>query len=113
MQIINRSKNTILAKEAIVADTLFKRIKGLLGKRAFQQGQALIIKPCNSIHTFFMRFSIDVLFVDKNNRAMKAISAFPPFRLSNIYFNSAFVIELPAGTINSTSTSEGDLLLIE
>jgi uncharacterized membrane protein (UPF0127 family) len=113
MQISNKSKNTILAKDAIVADTLFKRIKGLLGKRTFQQGQALIIEPCSSIHTFFMRFSIDVLFVDKNNRVIKAISAFPPFRFSNIYFSSAFVIELPSGTINSTSTSEGDPLLIE
>jgi len=113
MKIVNKTKNTFLAEDVVIANTLFKRIKGLLGKKEFKKGQALILNPCNSIHTFFMHFPIDVLFVDKDNRVIKAISVFPPFRFSNIYFNSAFVIELPSGTINSTSTSEGDLLLIE
>ena len=113
MQISNKSKNTILAKEVIVADTLFKRIKGLLGKKTFQQGQALIIEPCNSIHTFFMRFSIDVLFVDKENKVIAAISALASFRLSPIYFKAALVVELPTGTIQATSTQINDLLTLE
>ena len=113
MRIINKTKNTVLAEDVIVADTPYKRIHGLLGKKEFKKGEALILKPCNSIHTFFMQFPIDVLFVDKNNRAIKAISGLGPFRLTNIYFHARFAIELPADTIKSTLTCEGDGLIIE
>jgi len=113
MDIINKTKDTVLAKDAVVADTVSSRIKGLLGKEEFKQGEALIIRPCNSIHTFFMRFAIDVLFVDRNNRVVKAIPSLLPFRLTPVYFNSAFVIELPCGTLQATSTSEGDLLSLD
>jgi len=56
VKITNQTKNTVLAAHAAVADRLFKRIKGLLGKKGLGEGEALIIRPCNSIHTFFMRF---------------------------------------------------------
>ena len=113
MQLINKTKNTILAEYAVVADTPFKRIKGLLGKNDFKLGEALILKPCNSIHTFFMRFPIDVLFVDKENRLIKTTSLLPPFCLTPIYFRAHFAIELPAGTIQFTSTQEGDIISFE
>lgn len=113
MQIINKSKNTILAREGIVADTWFKRIKGLLGTKQLKKSQALILKPGNSIHTFFMQFAIDVLFIDKDNKVIKAISCLAPYRLSGIYFNARLVIELPAQTIQSTSTEQGDILFLE
>ncbi|MEK9149351.1 MAG: DUF192 domain-containing protein [Candidatus Desantisbacteria bacterium] len=113
MKIINKTKNTVLAQNAIVADTVFKRIKGLLASKNFAEGEALILKPCNSIHTFFMKFPIDVLFINKNNQIIKAISSLPPFRLTYIYFNANFAIELPAGVINSTFTQAGDILTIE
>jgi uncharacterized membrane protein (UPF0127 family) len=113
MKIVNRTRNTILAQDIIVADAAFERMKGLLGRKDFRQGEALIIKPCNSIHTFFMHFPIDVLFVDKHSSVIKAISALAPFRLTSIYFNAAFVIELPVGTIQSSSTAKGDTLLLE
>lgn len=110
MKIINKTKNTSLAEEVMVADTPFRRMKGLLGNKEFSKGTAVLIKPCNSIHTFFMRFPIDVLFVDKGNRIIKAISTIKPFRLTRIYFNAAFAIELPSQTIQSTYTQEGDLI---
>ena len=113
MKIINRTKNTVLAQNAVVADTVFSRLKGLLGRKDFIEGEALIIKPCNSIHTFFMRFPIDVLFIDKDSRIIKTISSLKPFRLTCIYFNAAFVIELPAGTLEFSSTQEKDILIFE
>ncbi len=111
MKIINNSKHTILADDVVVADTVFKRIKGLLGRETLKEKEALIIRPGNSIHTFFMRFPIDVLFVGKNNRIIAAISSLKPFRLTNIYFGAKLVIELPAGTIPSSYTQPGDILL--
>ena len=113
MRIINKTKNTVLAENVVVADTPFSRVRGLLGKRELKPGEALIIKPCNSIHTFFMRFPIDVLFLNKDNRVIDVILSLKPFRLTAIYFNAAFVVELPVGTIQSTSTHKGDTLLIE
>jgi hypothetical protein len=112
MKIINLTKNKVLSDDAILANALFQRIKGLLGRKDFRTGEALIIKPCNSVHTFFMRFPIDILFVDKNNRVIEVIPYLKPFRLTPVYFSASFVIELPAGTLKSSSTQEGDTLLL-
>ena len=113
MKIINQDKNALLAQNASVACTIFARMKGLLGRKNLEEGEALIIKSCNSIHTFFMRFPIDVLFLDRNNRVVEVISAMKPFRISSIYFKADFVIELPANIIQKSSTSVGDLISIE
>ena len=113
MKLINKTKNIILAENVTIANTVSKRIRGLLGREDFNQGEALIIKPCNSIHTCFMRFPIDVLFVDKGNKVIQAISSITPFHFTNIYFRAAFAIELPFGTIQSTSTSENDTISLE
>ena len=110
--LINQTKNTILAEDIYFADTPFKRLKGLLGRKNLNRGEALIIKPCNSIHTFFMRFPIDVLFLDRNNQAVQIIPSLKPFRLTRIYFKANLVIELPSGTINATNTHIGDRLQI-
>jgi len=110
MKIINKSKGTILAERAFQARSLLQRVIGLLNRKGLEEGEALIIHPCNSIHTFFMRFAIDVLFVDKESRVIKAIPSLEPFRLTRIYFKAKFVIELPTGAISSTSTCPGDLI---
>lgn len=112
IRIINKTKNIVIAKRAILAKNFFSRIKGLLGKNSFDDFDALIIKPCNSIHTFFMRFPIDVIFLDKSNYVIEAFSL-KPWRLSKIYFSAYLCIELPWGKISSTSTTPGDLLLFQ
>lgn len=112
MKIINKTNNNIIADEAVIANTPLKRMKGLLGEKELAQGKALVLDPCNSIHMLFMRFAIDVLFVDKNNRVVKAISSIKPFHFSPIYLKSKLAIELPADTISSTLTKEGDTILI-
>ncbi len=113
MQIIDQNNNAVLAKDGCIASTFSERIVGLLNRKEFHPGQALILKHCNSIHTFFMRFPIDVLFVDKNKKIVKVISALKPFRISPIYFHASLVIELPTGTIQSQSIKEGDMLLFK
>ena len=110
MRVVNKTRNSILAENAVIADTSFKRVRGLLGKSGLGEGEALVLKPCNSIHTFFMSFPIDVVFVDSQKRVAKTISNMSPFRISGIYFKANLTIELPAGTISKTSTQPGDLL---
>lgn len=112
MKIINKTKNAVLAEEVIFANTALKRLSGLLGKKEFKAGQALIISPCNSIHTFFMQITIDAVFLNKNNQVVRAISYLKPYQLTKVYFNASYVIELPAGTIQATQTTPNDFLEI-
>jgi hypothetical protein len=110
MRLINQTKNTVLAENVLIADNPLKRIKGLLGKKNFLPEQALILEPCNSIHTFFMSFAIDVIFVDKDYRVVKLLQGFVPNRISRICWHSSRVIELSAGKIKLTNTQFRDQL---
>ena len=82
-------------------------------KKHISKDEALLIYPCNSIHMFFMRFSIDVLFVDKNNEIIYLLENFIPWKISRIIWKSYYVIELPCGTIKKTNTNIGDIIKIE
>lgn len=108
MRILNKTRDTLIAQSAAVADTLLKRMKGLMARKNFAPGEALIITPCNSIHTFFMRFPIDVLFVDRDNKIVAQGIEIKPWQVSPIYWRAKFVVELPCGTISSSGTREGD-----
>ena len=113
MKIINTTKNVILADNVVVAQTTVSRLKGLLFYKEFRNREALIIKPCNSIHTFFMRFPIDVIFVGSNDKILKIHQGIKPFKVTPVYFKSKFVIELPAGIVEATNTTESDILSIK
>ena len=110
---INTRTGKELATNVRVADTLFTRMKGLLGKRELPKGEALWIKPCFSVHTFFMKFPIDVLFLNKQNQVIAAVSNLKPNRITRIYPQSLSVLELPTGTIDDTNTELGDEIEIE
>ena len=113
MRLINQTQNTVLAENIFMADTFFKRIKGLLGKQEFLPGEALIIEPCNSVHTFFMRFSIDLLFVDNHYRVIKVLPEFNPNRISCLYWKSRLVIELPRGILKLNKTCDKEQLRLD
>jgi uncharacterized protein len=110
MRLTNRTKNTVLAENVFIANTPFKRIKGLLGQKVFLPNQALILDHCNSVHTFFMRFPIDVLFVDQDYKVICILPNLNPNRISPIYWHSSKVIELPAGKLEATNTKVQDHL---
>ncbi len=75
--------------------------------------EALVIKPANSIHTFFMRFAIDVMFVDKENKIIGLRENLKPFRLIPPFLKAFLVVELPTQTIQKTQTKIGDIIQIE
>lgn len=109
-QVINLSKNVLIAQEAQLAVTMNQRLKGLLGRNSLGLNEALILKPCSSIHTFFMRFSIDVLFLDKDMQVVKIIQDMSPNRLGQIIWRSHMAIELSSGKISQTNTEVGDTI---
>jgi uncharacterized membrane protein (UPF0127 family) len=85
-------------------------MQGLLGRKSLQPGEGLLITPCMGIHTFAMRFPIDVLFIDKRNIVIAAIRNLRPNRLTRLYPGASGVIELPVGTLDVTETRAGDLI---
>lgn len=107
MIIRNITQNTIIASDAGLADNFITRLKGLLGTNQLDTGRALIIRPCNSIHTFGMKYAIDVVFIDKQDSIVKIIQDMPAGRFS-LCSGSSYVVELPAGTIKATGTVVGD-----
>ena len=86
---------------------------GLLGRKGLEPGEGLYIAPCNSIHSFFMAFPFDAVFVDRDWRVVHLMRAMRPFRLSPIVWRSHGVVELAAGTIGASGTEIGDVLRTE
>ena len=106
----NRTRGTVVADKAELANGWFTRLRGLIGRRALGSGEGMVIEPCSSIHTFFMAFPIDVLFVDKDQRVIKAAPAVPAWRVGPIAAGARYVVEVPAGTLAASGTAVGDEL---
>jgi uncharacterized membrane protein (UPF0127 family) len=107
----NSRTRLVLAVEIEPAFDSRSRNRGLLGRARLDDGAALILAPCSSIHTFFMRFAIDVLFVKKDGRVVKMYAALPAWRIA--FALGAFAaIELPAGTAAASETRSGDSVVL-
>ncbi len=91
-----------------IADNPLSRIVGLMF-REVPEGDGLLLDPCNSIHTFFMRYSLDVVFLSKTNEVVKVIRNLPPWRVTKIYFYARRTLEVPAGKLPD-GIKEGDQL---
>ena len=108
----NETRQTVLATAADVADTSAKRRTGLLKHERLEPGEGLWIKPCESVHTFFMKFAIDLVYIDKKNKVRKVRHAVPPWRLSAC-LTAHSILELPAGAARQSATEAGDQLAID
>lgn len=112
MQVVNETKGTVIAKRLRVADSLWARFWGLMGRKALADGEALLLKPGSSIHTMFMRFPIDVVFIDAENRVVKVVSELRPFRLAMAPGSVQSVLELEAGAAARANVAPGDRLVM-
>ena len=112
MLVRNITRDVVLADSADVADTSEKRRVGLLKHSALKSGEGLWIVPCESVHSFFMKFTIDVLYLDRAKKVRGLRANMKPWRLSAC-LPAHSVVELPAGTIARTGTKKGDQLALE
>jgi len=112
MRIKNLTSQISLASNCEIADNFYTRFKGLIGRRSFPEGCGMLIRPCNSIHMFFMKFPLDIVFVDKTNTVVSVLENIKPWQISPIVRNAYYTIELPVGTITGSSTKPGDKLLL-
>jgi uncharacterized membrane protein (UPF0127 family) len=110
MKIINKTKDIVIAKNGQLADKLISRCVGLIGRRKIDKDEGLVITKCNSIHSFFMQFSICAIFIDKNGKVVKILHDFKPYCMSGIYFKADKVIELSPLRAKETGTEVGDII---
>lgn len=110
MIIKNRTKNVVLVNQGRIADTFFTRLKGLLGSPPLKSGEGLLLAHEKSIHTFFMSFPIDIIYLNEDLQVIKIDHNIPPYRLGSYVAKSVYILELPVGTIQETNTTVGDQL---
>ncbi|MGE3975572.1 MAG: DUF192 domain-containing protein [Bdellovibrionales bacterium] len=108
-KLFNKTKNTVLVPQVVVAESLVDRLVGLL-RHDKLENQGLWIKSNNSIHTYFMKFSIDVVFVDRELKVKAIRSNVKPWKVVWPVWGADSTFELPAGTLNSMNLSLGDHL---
>jgi len=109
-QALNRTRNTWLATEVVIAQTHWSRFRGLMAtdSGSFPPGRGLLLSPSHGIHTFAMRFPIDAVYLDRDRKVVHLEEALKPWRLAAVRANAASVLELPAGTVRATTTALGD-----
>jgi len=113
LKITNTTKGRVVAERASLAAKMLERMKGLLGRTSLPEGEGLVIIPCTSIHTFWMRFAIDAVFFDRTKRVVSVYKGLKPFRASSWHPMAAGVIEVPAGTAGKAGIEAGDQLSFE
>lgn len=112
MNIYNSTQNNLISGDVKIAENFFTRSVGLLSRKSLSQDEGLIIRPCCSIHTFFMRFPIDVLFINKKNEIIALYENVKPYRILPIHPTSHYVVELCAGQISNKKIEKGDIIQI-
>jgi uncharacterized membrane protein (UPF0127 family) len=112
MRIVYRSRGTTVADQVEVAASFWRRGKGLIGRRSLPQGYGLVIRPCGSIHMFFMSIPLDVLHLDQEGHVVKILHGIKPWRPGPLVPKSKWVVELPAGTVRQTGTQVGDEIVV-
>ncbi len=106
----NTSSGAVVAECVERATSIASRMKGLLGRAEFPRGCGLWIEPCSAIHTFFMRFSIDAVFIAAGGDVLRTYEDLKPFRLTRHVAGARSVLELPAGTLRASPVRKGERL---
>ena len=112
--VLNRSKDTIVGSKVKLAASAWTRAQGLLrlSRQNFGSGCGLWLTPAQMIHTFFMSFPIDAVYLDSKGKVIHACPRLNPFQIAPLKWQAHSVLELPAGTLDETKTRLGDQLEI-
>ena len=107
----NLTRSTTIGDRIAKAGTSSERTTGLLKRSGLENGEGLWIIPCEAVHTFFMTFALDLVYIDRKHRIRKVVRNVAPWRVSAC-LSAHSIIELPAGTIDATGSEPGDQLEI-
>ena len=107
---IHKTKIINLGLRIIPANNFWLRCKGLLFHKKPIVEEGLLLSPCNSIHMFFMRFPIDVVFLNQTNHVVKVVPNLKPWQMVSSVHGAHSTLELPIGTIVKSNICEGDTI---
>jgi uncharacterized protein len=109
--IVSLTRGTVICEHAVVADRVLPRMRGLLGRRSLPDGEGILLQPAPSIHTAFMRFSIDVIFLDRDLHVVKLVETLRPWRMASTRRAHA-ALELATGQAAARGIQVGDQLAL-
>ncbi len=112
IKIYHRATGQCLAERVVLANTFWKRLRGLLGRRHLEPAEALWLRPCNGVHTIGMAFAIDAIFLDEQLRIVKLVENLRPFRLALPHRRAHSVLEMAAHSAKRAELKVGDQLSI-
>jgi uncharacterized membrane protein (UPF0127 family) len=113
IRIVNLTRKTVLGSRIRVPENSLARAIGLLGEKRLDPGGGLFIDPSSGIHTFGMRFAIDVIALDRKLRVRGLWQKLGPFRIAGLSWRTSCVVELPVGAIEASGTRLNDQLVVE
>ena len=108
---IEREQGEVVCGRCVLADRPWSRVRGLLGRRSLGPNEGLLLRPVGSIHTMFMRFRIDVVFLDRDHAVVKVVHGLRPWRFAGARRAKA-VLELPAGAAGRERLALGETLVV-
>ncbi|MGE4234488.1 MAG: DUF192 domain-containing protein [Bacteriovoracia bacterium] len=108
MKITRKTDQLLISENCETADTFFSRFRGLMGRDS--AGGGLLLQSCNSIHTFFMKIPIDVIYLDKDLKVLKVVHSMKPWRVDFPVFGADSVLELESG--RGREIQPGDVLCL-
>jgi uncharacterized membrane protein (UPF0127 family) len=110
--VYNQTRECFLSLNVKVADTVFSRLKGLIGKFKLRSDEGLWVVPSQGVHTFGLLFPLDLIYLDENYHVIHLVEYLPSFRIGPFKAHAESVLELPTHTIYSSHTQAGDQLVI-
>lgn len=111
-RLINETKDTVVAEDVRLAEGIWSRFWGLMGRGSLPENAGLLLRPSSSIHTAFMRFAIDVVFLDRSLRVVKVVPGMKPFRATLAFGGAHSALELNAGAAARAQVERGDQLAL-
>jgi len=110
MRITNRTRQTILGATVEPADTFWRRLRGYIGRPEPKRGEGILLVECDAIHTWWMAFDLDVLFLDERGGVLDLVRSLGPWKRTRRVSGARYVLEVPPGTIDRSGTQVGDEL---
>jgi uncharacterized protein len=110
--VIRKEGGGVVCANCVVADSAWLRMKGLLGRSSLDEDEGILLGPASSVHMYFMRFSIDAVFLDRDLRVLRVAAGLRPWRMAGKR-GAKKVLELPAGRCERVGVREGDRLVVE
>ncbi|HEY6394464.1 MAG TPA: DUF192 domain-containing protein [Candidatus Binataceae bacterium] len=118
LRVLNQTRGTVLCPRLEDAGGLAGQSRGLLGRDGLEPNGGMLFKgsafsPFMWMHMFFMRFAIDIVFLDRNDRVLRVDHELRPWRVSSLVIGARKALELPAGTVRASGTGKGDQIVFE